>query len=213
MVPIFFTDFRGRLKAALDRALERGHRCDELELANQRLRALLDFQETLKQKTVAGEIIGKDPSPWFRSIIINKGLRDGLRPSLPVIVPDGVVGIVTDVSERYAKVLMMIDQNSAVDALVQRNRARGLIRGEAKEICTLEYVLYRHDLRAGDVVVTSGLDGVFPKGLRIGTVSRVTKKNAGIFQEVIVTPFVDFETIEEVLVILSPPAHDAFYGK
>ena len=76
-----------RLETDLGRALERANRCDEIELANNRLRALLDFQETMKQKTVAGEIIGKDPSPWFRSIIINKGKRDGLRPSLPVIVP------------------------------------------------------------------------------------------------------------------------------
>ena len=202
-----------RLETDLGRALERANRCDEIELANNRLRALLDFQETMKQKTVAGEIIGKDPSPWFRSIIINKGKRDGLRPSLPVIVPGGVVGIVTDVSDRYAKVLMMIDQNCSVDAVVQRNRARGVVRGEARDICSLEYVLYRHDLRVGDIVVTSGLDGVFPKGLRIGTISEVTKKNSGIFQDVIVTPFVDFETIEEVLVILSPPSYESFYGK
>ena len=202
-----------QLKKELGRALERGNRCDEIELANSRLRMLLDFQETVAQKTVAGEIIGKDPSPWFRSIIINKGKRDGLRPSLPVVVPGGVVGIVTDVSDRYAKVLMMIDQNCSVDAVVQRNRARGMVRGEAKDICSLEYVLYRHDLRAGDVVVTSGLDGVFPKGLRIGRISRVTKKNSGIFQEVAITPFVDFETIEEVLVILSPPSYESFYGK
>ena len=202
-----------RLKTALGLAMARDNRCDEIELANDRLRALLGFQETMAQKTVAGEIIGKDPSPWFRSIIINKGRHDGLRPSLPVIVPGGVVGIVTDVSDRYAKVLMMIDQNSSVDALVQRNRARGMIRGEARDICSLEYVLYRHDLQVGDIVVTSGLDGVFPKGLRIGTISKVTKKNAGIFQEVIVTPFVDFETIEEVLVILSPPPYEPFYEK
>lgn len=202
-----------RLKKVLESALERGHRCDEIELANHRLRALLEFQVTMDQKTVAGEIIGKDPSPWFRSIIINKGKRDGLRPSLPVIVPAGVVGIVTDVSDRYAKVLMMIDQNSAVDAVVQRNRARGMVRGEARDICSLEYVLYHHDIVEGDIVVTSGLDGVFPKGLRIGTISQVTKKNSGIFQEIIVTPFVDFETIEEVMVILSPPAYESFYGK
>jgi len=202
-----------RLKAALSRVLDRSNRCDEIELANNRLRMLLGFQEIMSQKVVAGEIIGKDPSPWFRSIIINKGKRDGLRSSLPVIVPEGVVGIVTDVSERYAKVLMLIDQNSAVDALIQRNRARGLVRGEAKDICSLEYVLYRHDLREGDIVVTSGLEGVFPKGLRIGTISQVTKKNSGIFQEVAVEPFVDFETIEEVLVILSPPSYESFYGK
>lgn len=202
-----------RLKKDLEQALERGHRCDEIELANHRLRALLEFQVTMEQKAVAGEIIGKDPSPWFRSIIINKGKRDGLRPSLPVIVPAGVVGIVTDVSDRYAKVLMMIDQNSAVDAVVQRNRARGIVRGEARDICSLEYVLYHHDILEGDIVVTSGLDGVFPKGLRIGTISQVTKKNSGIFQEIIVTPFVDFETIEEVMVILSPLTYESFYGK
>jgi rod shape-determining protein MreC len=105
----------------------------------------------------------------------------------------------------YSKVLLIIDQNNAVDALVQRSRARGLVTGAAAGQCIFKYVLLKNDVKIGDTLISSGLDGVFPKGLRVGLVSNVIRSNAGIFQEVRVTPFVDFEKLEEVLVVLNPP--------
>jgi rod shape-determining protein MreC len=197
-----------RLKDEINRAIERSNRCEELELSNVRLRALLDFQENTNYNLIAAEIVGKDPSPWFKSILINKGEAEGLRTSLPVIVPEGVVGIVTEVSHHYAKVLLQIDQNSAVDALVQRTRARGIVKGRDDGLCSFEYVLRRHDIQTGDVLVSSGLDGVFPKGLRVGHVSEILIEDAGVFQKITVTPYVDFETIEEVLIILNLPADE-----
>ncbi|MGD8366482.1 MAG: rod shape-determining protein MreC [Desulfobacterales bacterium] len=192
------------LKRSLARARQKNHRLQEVALANQRLRSLLEFQKTSDRRVVAAEVIGKDPSPWFRSIIIDKGKKDGLTKSLPVVVPEGVVGQVIEVAALYSRVLLVIDQNSAVDALVQRTRARGIVAGATDSGCMFKYVLRKHDVQVGDVVITSGLDGVFPKGLRVGQVSGVVKRTAGIFQEVTVAPYADFETLEEVLVILNP---------
>jgi rod shape-determining protein MreC len=120
-------------------------------------------------------------------------------------VPEGVAGQVTDTSAQYAKVMLIIDRNSAVDAFVQRTRARGIIKGESTSSCVFQYALRKDEVRVGDKIVASGLDGVFPKGMPIGEVSGVVRRAAGIFQEVTVTPHVDFEKLEEVLVILIPP--------
>ncbi len=192
-----------RLKKALDRSREKIFQCSEIELSNQRLRTFLNFQKTKTDPVLAAEVIGKDPSLWFRTIIIDKGLDDGIRKGLPVVVPEGIIGQVMSASSHYSKVILMIDRNSAVDALVQRSRARGIIKGHSTDQCFFEYVLRKNDVRVGDVVIASGLDGVYPKGLRVGHVSGVIKRNAGIFQQVEVTPYVDFEKLEEVLVVLA----------
>ncbi len=191
------------LKKELGNAIERNNFCYEAELSNIRLRHLLNFKKTLTDEVIAAEVIGKDPSAWFQTIIIDKGNADGILRGLPVVVPDGIAGQVTDVAEHYSKVLLITDGNSAVDTLVQRTRARGLLQGGRSGLCILKYVLRKEDVIPRDTVVTSGLDGVFPKGLRIGYVSKVIKRNSGLFQEVDVTPYVDFEKLEEVMVILN----------
>lgn len=173
----------------------------ELELSNERLRTLLNFQETTRNQVIAAEVVGKDPSPWFKAVIIDKGSRHGIQTGTPVVVAEGVAGMITEVASHYAKVLLIIDQNSAVDALIQRTRARGIIQGESAGRCQFKYVLRKQDVALDDIVVTSGLDGIFPKGLRIGRVSGLTRREAGIFQDVTVIPFVNFEKLEEVLVV------------
>jgi len=196
------------LKKELRRVLEKNNRCKEIALTNLRLRNLLIFQKTVAHKLLGAEIIGKAPSPWIKTAIIDKGKVDGVEKGLPVVIPEGIVGQVIDVSNHYSRVLMIIDQNSAVDAVVQRNRARGIIEGESTDRCSLKYALRKHDIKNGDTVVSSGLDGVFPKGLRVGRISKVSRRSSGIFQEVTVTPFVDFERLEEVFVVLNPPKHE-----
>jgi len=191
-----------RLKQQLERIREQNLRYKEVELSNIRLRDLLDFKQSMNQQVVSAEVIGKDPSPWFQSVIIDKGLDDGVNTGFPVVVPKGIVGQITEASAHYSKVLLLIDQNNAVDGLIQQTRARGIIKGASGEYCIFKYVLRKHEIRTGDVVISSGLDSVFPKGLRIGIVTAVVKRNSGIFQEVSVTPFVDFEKLEEVLVIM-----------
>ncbi|CAB5157979.1 Rod shape-determining protein MreC [Olavius algarvensis associated proteobacterium Delta 3] len=192
------------LQQQLRLTLEKNHALKEVELTNTRLRSLLNFKEGVARKVLPAEVVGMDPSPWFRSIMIDKGYQHGIRKGLPVVVSEGVAGQVTDVAHRYAKVLLIIDQNSSMDALVQRTRARGIVSGGEEQNCLFRYVLRKEDVKIGDTVVSSGLDGVFPKGLRVGEVSGVVKRSAGIFQEVMVAPYADFEKLEEVLVIMNP---------
>lgn len=197
-----------RIKGELDRAIEKVTRIEEVELANQRLRQLLNFKQTAQLTVLPAEVISRDPSAWFKTMIIDKGRADGLRKGLPVVLPQGVAGQVVEVAERYAKIMLIIDRNSAVDALIQSNRARGVIKGFSADHCILEYVLRKHEVKVGDIVISSGLDGVYPKGLRIGEVEAVSNSETDIFKRITVRPYVDFEQLEEVLIILNPPAEE-----
>ena len=193
-----------RLKRQLSLEIQKNKQNAEIELSNERLRKLLSFQRHVTDRILAAEVIGRDPSPWFKTVIIDKGTTDGIVKGLPVVLPEGIAGQIVEVSARHSKVLLIIDPNSAVDALVQRTRFRGLIKGSSGGRCLFQYVLRKHEIRVGDIVVSSGLDGVYPKGIQIGSVSGVVRRNAGIFQEVAVTPNVDFDKLEEVLIILNP---------
>jgi rod shape-determining protein MreC len=192
------------LKKSLNQFIGKNNQWHEIELANSRLRDLLKFQKAPTHQVVAAEVIGKDPSGWFKTIVIDKGKTDGLQKGLPVVLPTGIVGQVIEAAGHYSKVMLLIDRNSAVDALVQRSRARGIIKGESADQCRFEFVLRKHDVKIGDTVIASGLDGVYPKGLRIGRVSDINQRNSDIFYEITVAPFVDYEKLEEVLVILPP---------
>lgn len=189
---------------ALNKAFEDNIQLKELKLSNSRLRNLLNFEKTITDRVLSAEVIGKDPSPWFKTVLIDKGKNDGVETGMAVVVPKGIAGQVTDVSANYSKVLLIIDHNSAVDALAQNDRARGIIKGGMAGQCLFKYVLRKHDIEIGDIVISSGLDGVFPKGLAVGYVSAVLKPKSGIFQEVTVIPYVDFEKLEEVLIVLNP---------
>jgi rod shape-determining protein MreC len=194
-------------KKALSHTVEKNNLYKELKLSNIRLRSLLNFQKTITDTVIAAEVIGKDPSPWFNTIMINKGKDDGVKKGAAVVIPEGIVGQVAEVSAHNSKVLLIIDPNSSVDAMVQRSRARGIIKGGFADRCVFKYVLRKKGIAVGDTVVSSGLDGVFLKGLPVGQVSGVVKPNSGIFQEVTVIPCVDFEKLEEVLVVLNPEKH------
>ncbi|GAB6909847.1 rod shape-determining protein MreC [Desulfosarcina cetonica] len=192
------------LKKALGESLQKLNRCSETQIANARLRHLLGFKEKVSRTMIAAQVVGKDPSPWSKTVIVDKGTQDGIRQGFPVVVPEGIVGIVVDASGHFAKVLLLIDPNCAVDALVQRTRARGVVKGGGDGYCLFEYVLRKHEISVGDTVVSSGLDGIFPKGLQVGRISEIVRMNAGIFQKVSVTPDVDFEILEEVFIICEP---------
>lgn len=198
-----------QLTRTLARAVSENSRYRELELSNRRLRELLNFYETVDVQTFAAEVVARDPSGWFKTIIIDKGSADGVKRSMPVVVAQGIVGQVVDVSRSYAKVLLIIDSNSSVDGLCQRTRARGLVKGATRERCNFVYVLRKDDVAVGDSVISSGLDGLYPKGLPIGRVSAVVRRNAGLFQTVEVEPYVNFDTLEEVLVILNAPKQES----
>ncbi len=193
-----------RLKRELEAAAERSHRQREIELENERLRELLGFKQSLAQPAAAARIVAKDPSSWFNTVIINKGAADGLTKGLPAVTSRGIAGQIVEVSLYQSKLMLIIDPNSAVDALIQRNRVRGIVKGTFQEECTLAFVMPEDDVRPGDSVVSSGFDGIFPKGLPVGSVSAVSGQGADFFKEVRVRPAVDFDKLEEVLIILAP---------
>lgn len=174
----------------------------ELLATQERLEELLQFKQTINRPVLAAQVIGRDPTGWFKSVIIDKGKWAGLRLDMPVVNAFGVVGRVVSVSSNYAKVLLIIDQNSAVDCLVQRSRDRGMLKGLMSEICKLDYVAKSNDITMGDIVVTSGLGGVFPKGLPVGRILDVKEISGELFKDIKIRTAVDFSKLEEVLVIL-----------
>jgi rod shape-determining protein MreC len=153
---------------------------------------------------VAAKVIGRSPSPWVKTIMIDKGTDNGLTRGLPVMVSEGIVGQVIAVSDRYSRVLLVTDRNSAVDALVQSSRARGIVKGNNTDECSFCYALRKDEIQAGEMIVSSGLDGVFSKGLRIGQVVDVKKESSELFQTILLKTCVDFDRLEEVLVSIRP---------
>ena len=195
-----------QLKAQLAEAQAKLNRLHELEQSNKRLRALLAFKSDVSHTIVAAEVIGKDPHPWFKSVVIDKGTADGLTPGVPVVISQGIVGQIVETAAHHAKVILITDQNSSVDGLVQRTRAKGIVKGGPGNLAIFEYVLHKDAVEEGDVIVSSGIDGIYPRGLPIGRVVAIDHAEAGMFQTMTVLPFVDFEKLEEVLVIMDPLA-------
>jgi rod shape-determining protein MreC len=167
------------------------------------LTALLQLRDRTALSTTAAEVIGDAAAPDFRTMTIDKGTSDGLRPDMAVIAPAGVVGRVVVPSLRAAKVQLLIDRNAAAGALIARSRAQGVVVGEGDERLRMEYVSEVADVAKGDLVVTSGIDGIFPKGFVIGVVESVDKAG-GMYKRIVVKPAVDFRSLEEVLVVLTP---------
>jgi len=191
-----------QLKRKVDALGAENSRYRELLTTHERLKDLLQFKEAINRPVLAAQVIGRDPTGWFKSIVIDKGNRAGLRPSMPVVNASGVVGRIVSISPNYAKVLLIIDQNSAVDCLIQRSRDRGIAKGASAEICKLDYVAKSSDVAVEDLVVTSGLGGVFPKGLPVGRISEINEVSGEFFKDIKLRPAVDFSKLEEVLVIL-----------
>ncbi len=177
-------------------------RLAETELENARLRELLDFRAELKGDLLTARVIGHDATGLSRTLTINRGEADGVRKGAAVLAPGGIVGHVFLVSPHAARVLLITDHNSGVDAVVQRTRARGIVEGTVDGRCGLKFVKRTEDLQVGDLVATSGLDGIFPRATAIGTIVAVDKRGQGLFQYAQVQPAIDFDRLEEVLVTL-----------
>ncbi len=169
----------------------------------QRLRSLLALQDDYDFNFVAARVIGREQIGLSSTILINKGSADGLKVGMPVMAALGLVGRVIDASWHSAKVLPLIDENSNIDAIVQRNRTQGMIRGAGSRGCVLKYISKIQDVQEGDIIISSGIGGVFPKGMMIGQVNHVDRLDAGLFLRINVTPSIDFSKLEEVLVATS----------
>ncbi len=183
----------------------------EHELEYERLLRLLRIAKQLKTPTLVARVIGRPIGSWQGLIIIDKGIRENVLPEMPVVyyTPEGegaLVGQVVATSEHYSKVLLITDPSSAVDVFVQRSRQRGLLRGKEKGLCMLDYIPISADIREKDVIITSGLDGIYPKGILVGEVIKIyPERNKGLFLNIDVIPAASLEDLEEVLVILKRP--------
>ncbi len=173
----------------------------ELTLENQRLKRLLNFSMSVPGEYVAARVVGRDPSPWFQTIIIDRGREDGIQKQSPVVVAEGVVGQVIAAGPHFSKVMLITDRSSAVDALVQDSRVRGMVRGANEDQCSFVYALRKDPVHSGQIVVSSGLDQIFPKGLVIGRIRDVKREQSHLFQHITIDTSVDFDILEEVLVI------------
>lgn len=172
------------------------------DIENRRLKKLLDLKAGHEFPSLVARVTGEDAVGWHRTLFIDRGSADGVVAGMAVTVADGVVGRVVKSAADVAQVLLLTDPGLSVDCRVSRTRARGILSGSLDRGCILRYINLGSDLKAGDDVVTSGLDGIFPKGLSVGKVESTRKGDQGLFLEARVIPSVDFSEIEEVLVIL-----------
>jgi len=189
-----------RLRSNVERLTLENSMTNELLIENERLRELLDFKKIQPPSTITAQVIGKETSPASRTITINKGANDGIAKDMAVITAEGIVGRVQTALGGTAKVLLLTDPGSTLAVRVQRNREEGLLEGKI-ERCALKYVSYYADIQEGDLLVTSGLDGIFPKGLPVARVVQVTKHEASAFQSVVAEPAVALSRLEEALVL------------
>jgi rod shape-determining protein MreC len=169
---------------------------------------LLEFRERTPLATTGAQVIAKGASPEFRTLTIDKGTDDGVAANQAVVAPAGVVGRITLPSARAALVQLLVDRNAAAGALIERSRVQGVVAGAGDGTLQMEYVPATSDVAAGDVVVTSGIDGLYPKGFIVGTVERVDRAD-GLYHVIVVRPAVDPNRLEEVLVVRDRPAAEA----
>ena len=196
----------GRLRAQLARLEEERQRLSSEGIENRRLRSLLQLRERLGGEVMAATVIGKDVSPFFRvtRVELDRGERDHVRPGMPVVAAQGLVGQIRRTWGRYCDVLLIVDRTSAVDVVVQRTGARGMLRGTGESeryMARVQYLGREDAVRVGDLVHTSGLGQRFPASILVGRVTRIVRQDFGLWQEVEVTPAVDFSSLEEVLIL------------
>jgi rod shape-determining protein MreC len=195
-----------RLRKRLQELESERSRLLEIAATNKRLQLLLDFRVQFPSGSITASIIANSASTWFQSCLINKGSAENVRKGMAVVTPVGVLGQVVSVTSHSAKVLLITDANSGVDVLVQRTRSRGIVSGSLEGSTVIKYVKRSEEIQEGDRLITSGLDGVFPKGILVGTVGKVRKQQAGLFQNIEVVPAVRAAQTEEVLVVGVEPA-------
>lgn len=189
------------LERQLEEYRQREVRFQEAQQALTRLEALLDLKRQVALPVIGARVIAYDPSLWSRSAIIDQGKVQGVKEGLPVLAPQGIVGRVVEVYPEYSKTMLIVDRKSAADAMIQRTRVRGILKGKGGNRCSLEFVPKNADVQVGDLVLASGLVGLYPKGLVFGKVTAANKKNPGVFQEIEVTSSADLSALEEVLVV------------
>jgi rod shape-determining protein MreC len=189
-----------RLQALVDKYLKELGEYREGYSTNLYLEELLEFKDKLSFQPLAARVVGKEPAYWYQTIVVDRGRKDDVLEGMIVLAPSGVVGQVIHTSEHYSKVLLANAPSSAIDAMIQKNRTRGILKGAGEQGYVLHYVLKNADVEEGDYIVTAGIGGIFPAGIPLGRVSKIHKKKRGMFQEIEVQPHVDFQKLEFVFI-------------
>lgn len=191
-----------RLRAQVEALNREVARLREQATAAQRLERLLDLRAQVSYNGLAGRVIGRDPSRWFSTVVIDRGSRDGVTRNAPVVTPEGVVGRVIEVTPFASRVLLIVDARSAVGVLVQRSRDAAVVEGQGTDRLHLLYLSRAAQVEAEDLLVTSGLGGVFPRGLLVGRIMSVKREEGALLQEAEVEPAAQLGRLEEVLILL-----------
>ncbi len=192
-----------RLQEEIQSLQRRLRTLEEQAHENWRLKTLLRLQEQEPSPSLVARVVGKDATNWFRSLVIDQGSRHGVSRRMAVIAPQGLVGQVVEVGPWSARVQLITDPVSSVGVLLQSSRVTGLLVGTELRRLRIKYLPILAEVRPGEVVVTSGMGGVYPKGVLVGKVVAVDKRSGTLFQEAVVEPSVDFSTLEEVVVTMN----------
>ena len=183
---------------------------EEQALETQRLQGLLAMKEISRAEFLAARVVGKDATNWFKTVLIDRGSLAGIRRNMPVVAPDGLVGRVVEVTPTAAKVQLITDPVSAAGGLIQRTRVIGIVSGSLGAGLKVRYLPLMADIVIGDEVVTSGMGGVFPKGIPLGRVVAAERRSGALFQEATLAPKVDLSRLEEVLILMGTESRDGF---
>lgn len=175
---------------------------EEMRKENLRLKRLLSYSDEMSHQRVMAQVVGWDSANEFKVIRLNKGKNQGIKVMAPVITDHGLVGYVYRVTDNYADVLTILDQNNRVDVMVERTRTHGIVEGVFNFKCALKYIMKNEPVEVGDKLITAGVGGIYPKGIKVGMITDITKENFGMTLSVEVIPSVDFDKLEEVLVLI-----------
>jgi rod shape-determining protein MreC len=173
----------------------------EVFLENRRLRELLGLKEKEQRHVTTARVLARGTDQWSNTLILDKGAGDGITKDMIALTEKGLVGKISEVSGSFSYLLLLSDINFSAAARLQENRTEGVISGTGFRKCQMKYVPSEEEVKKGDTVITSGLDSLFPQGIPVGYVSRVNKKNVGMFQDIEVKPFVDNNKVEVVAII------------
>jgi rod shape-determining protein MreC len=185
----------------------------EALVASGHLQRIASMRQNFEVPMLPAHVVGVDVSLWFRSVVIDRGREHGINSGNPLITNGGLVGLVTAASMQASRAMLLLDRQSAVDGVVQRSRARGVVRGTGSGMLTFEFEARVGDVRPGDVLITSGLDAVYPKGLRIGEVTEIFDPEGDLIQSAMLRPTVDFGRLEQVFVMFHRgPTMELLYG-
>ena len=195
-------DENERLRERVAQLQEENLQFREALVESGRLRTIAEMRSEIDVPMRPARVVGMDVSPWYHSVLIDRGRSDGVRAGMPVVTETGVVGIVTATSRNAGRTLLLVDPQGSIDGIVQRSRARGIVRGNGGDGLEFEFFVRGDDVQVGDLVITSGFGGTYPKGLQVGEVVEVHADPTAFVHRAVLRPAVDFGRLEQVFVLL-----------